>query len=89
MRSFVFFLLGAFLGTAAAAFLLPHIIHWWAQPPYPMGCDCGPAVVWAMRNLTIWESVGAAVGAVSMLVLSFVLGARRRKPFAAPPTSKS
>jgi uncharacterized membrane protein YfcA len=83
MRAFATFLLGAVLGTVVSAWLGPQLIHWYAQPPFAMGCDCGPAMGWAMGKLVITESVGAGIGAVVLLVLFFVIGSRRKK--AKPP----
>ncbi len=85
MRALASFLLGAVVGTAAAAWLGPQLIHWYAQPPFAMGCDCGPAMGWAMGKLVISESVGAAAGAVVVLVLYLVVATRRKKPAPKPP----
>jgi hypothetical protein len=87
MRPFIFLLIGAVLGGAVAAFAGPHAIHWYAVPPFPMGCDCGPAMTWAMGKLVIFEFVTAVAGAIALLVLAFVLGSRRGKKAAVPASS--
>lgn len=83
MRTLAIFLTGAVLGCVAAAFGGPHLIHWYAQPPFAMGCDCGQAMSWAMGKLVISEGIGAAAGAVGLLALFLAL--RRKKPPAPPP----
>ena len=79
MRPLVAFLLGALLGTALVAWLGPRFIHWYAQPPFAMGCDCGPAMGWSLERLVIGEAVGALGGSVAGLVLFLVFGRRRSK----------
>ncbi|MHB8417287.1 MAG: hypothetical protein ACYDCL_04370 [Myxococcales bacterium] len=80
MRALATFLLGALLGTAASVWLGPQLIHWYAQPPFAMGCDCGPAMGWAMEKLRISEAVGAGAGAAVALVLYFVIRSRKKPP---------
>lgn len=84
MRAFAFLLLGAVLGSGAASWAGPKLVHWYAQPPFAMGCDCGPAMNWAMGKLVIVEGLGGAVGAIGLLVLAFVFGRRSGKKAASP-----
>ncbi len=79
MRQFAFLLVGAVLGGVGAAFAGPHAIHWYAVPPFPMGCDCGPAMSWSMGKLVTLELVAAVVCSILFLVLAFVLGKRSGK----------
>lgn len=87
MRAFAFFLLGAVLGGGAASWAGPKFVHWYAQPPFAMGCDCGPAMNWAMGKLVIFQGIGGALGAISLLVLAFVFGRRSGKKLAATATT--
>jgi hypothetical protein len=72
MRVFAIFLIGAVVGGVGAAFAGPHVIHWYAQPPFAMGCDCGPAMNWAMGKLVIVELVGAMLGAIALGAFAFI-----------------
>lgn len=86
MRTLVATLLGALLGTAAVAWLGPRFIHWYAQPPFAMGCDCGPAMGWALERLVIGEAGGALVGS-AVAVGAFIGFGRRRAKGPVPPTA--
>ena len=85
MRLLVFFLLGGLLGAAASAALSARFIHWWAVPPFPTGCDVGPAIEYAVTRLLLWEGIGAAIGAIGLLILYLVVRARGRKNRPAAP----
>jgi hypothetical protein len=86
MRPFLFLLVGAVLGGVAAAFAGPHAIHWYAQPPFTMGCDCGQAMSWAMGKLVTLQVVAAVAFAIAFLALAFVLGKRSGKRVVTTPT---
>ena len=49
-------LAGGLLVGGGTAVLAPMAIHWYAQPSFPMGCDCGPAMSWAMDKM-VWVRV--------------------------------
>jgi hypothetical protein len=92
MRPFVLFLLGALVGAAGAGWISASLIHWWAVPPFPSpGCDYSPAIEYAVKHMLMWEGIGAAVGAVVLLVLYFVFKSSKKKPtqppLAAPPAA--
>ncbi len=87
MRLLVFFLVGGLLGAAAAAALSARLIHWWAVPPFPIGCDVGPAVSWSIARLLLWEGVGALAGAVALAGLYLYLRAARARRRVPPPAS--
>ena len=81
----IFVLLGALLGIVIASFVVPPALSWYTEPGgLPNGTQIQalveiPKVIrYSTSKLMFWQSVGAAIGALTGLVLSIVLGMRRR-----------
>ena len=64
MRNVILSLSGAVGGAVAAVIWGPELIHYWAQPPFPMGCDCGPGLYYAMHRLLWIEGIFIIAGGV-------------------------
>jgi hypothetical protein len=85
MRIVMLSLTGAVAGAVAAVIWGPAVIHWYAQPPFPMGCDCGAAINWAMNHLLMAQLYFVAGGAIVVpLIFGFLF---RRRPKTEATTS--
>jgi hypothetical protein len=61
-------LAGGTIGSALTAYFGADLIHWYAQPPFPMGCDCGQAMTWAMGKQVMVGTLGWGAGAILLAV---------------------
>ena len=57
-------LFGGTFGSLVAAYFGAQLIHWYAQPPFAMGCDCGQAMTWAMGKQVMVGALGWGLGAL-------------------------
>jgi len=71
-------LAGGLLLGGLVAFFAPVVIHWYAQPPFAMGCDCGQAMTWAMGKLVLVLAGGTVLGGIAGGGLFLALTSVRR-----------
>ena len=80
----IFMLIGALLGIAAAAYIVPPALSWYSEPGgLPGGAQVQalvliPAVIhYATSKLIRGELIGAVIGAIGGLILGIVMRPRR------------
>jgi hypothetical protein len=76
------FLVGGMLGGFLVSWFGADLIHWYAQPPFPMGCDCGQAMKWAMEKQVMVGAMGWVLGGVGFSVLYGLFSRPKKQPVA-------
>ena len=85
-RVLLFALVGASVFTALSALAAPSFISWWYQPPVAPGAyDCTPSVEWALGRLVQAQAFAALFGAISVPLVTWLVGRRRKVVISAPP----
>jgi uncharacterized membrane protein YccC len=70
---------GAVLGFAASCFVGPSIIGWWYEPPIKDAFSCASSVRGALRQFVTMQFVCAALGAVVIALIVFLVSRSRSK----------
>jgi hypothetical protein len=72
-------LAGGTAGSLLTAYFGADLIHWYAQPPFPMGCDCGQAMTWAMGKLVTVGVLGWGAGALLLAIAYGAIFGKKKK----------
>jgi hypothetical protein len=65
-------------GSLITAYFGADLIHWYAQPPFAMGCDCGQAIRWAMGKQVLLGGIGWLLGAIALSAMYGVLAGKKK-----------
>lgn len=82
-------LASAFVCSLIATWLGPRVIVWYFTPPAGMAMtfNAGQAVQWGMDRLVEAQLIGAVIGALGALVISFIVVRRKGKQAASAATA--
>jgi hypothetical protein len=79
-----FVAVSALCGAVLATWLAPSLISWYFAPPAQFGVNCLGPIEWALSRFRWAQLVGAALGAILGLVLSYYWTVRRTHTINSP-----
>ncbi|MBI5507973.1 MAG: hypothetical protein HY903_04360 [Deltaproteobacteria bacterium] len=88
-RYAIFAFAGGLCGALVASLVAPRLITWYVTPGGPSQalCNCPELAHLVVTELLQAQGIGAGVGALLAIVLAAVLGRRRDRSGAPPPTA--
>ncbi len=79
MKRFLFvFVVGVLAGSLLSAYIAPHAIAWYFEPPVEIGVNCRPAVEWGLQKLQLAQLVSGIIGGVIFSVGFFWFQGRNK-----------
>jgi large-conductance mechanosensitive channel len=81
-RAAVALAVGAVIGFALSSVAGPSVIGWWYEPPIKDAFSCASSVRGALKQFVTMQLVCAAVGAVVLALIVFLVSRSRGGPVA-------